>query len=225
MGAAYTDPVTGMEFVLVEGGCYQMGYASGDDDGPVHEVCVDDLWLGKYEVTQGQWLAIMGYNLSKFPGDRRPMDQVSWESAQAFIGQLSQQSGKAYRLPTAAEWAYAARSGGKREKWAGTSSEAELGEYAWYETNSGNGTHVVGTRRPNGLGLYDMNGNVWEWVQDRYESPRNNPQGPRTDTTVRMLRGGAWDSTAEMVRATLLHEDHPSSPLGSYGFRLAMSAR
>jgi len=112
----------------------------------------------------------MGGNRSYFQncGDDCPVETVSWNDAQDFISRLNQRTGKRFRLPTEAEWEYAARSGGKREKWAGTSSESELGDYAWYSKNSGGSTHPVGQKKPNGLGLYDMSGDVWEWCQDWY---------------------------------------------------------
>ena len=191
---------TDIEMVLVKGGCYQMGDTFGDgftDEKPVHEVCVDDFYLGKYEVTQGQWQAVMGNNPAYFKnGDNYPVENISWNNAQEFIQKLNQKAGKRYRLPTEAEWEYAARSGGSGEKWAGTSNEAELGDYAWYYANSGNKTHSVGEKRPNGLGLYDMSGNVWEWCQDIYNAhayqqhSQTNPIYEGSETS-RVLRGEA----------------------------------
>jgi formylglycine-generating enzyme required for sulfatase activity len=175
-----------IEMVSVSGGCFRMGDTFGDgipDERPVHEVCVDHFSIGKYEVTRAEWQAVMGNNPSNFIGDRRPVVNVSWDDAQAFIRKLNRQTGKRYRLPTEAEWEYAARSGGKKEKWAGTSDPSQLDSYAWSKENSWLKVHVVGMKRPNGLGIYDMSGNVWEWVQDRYgdvwyeESPKDNPPG------------------------------------------------
>lgn len=197
---SYTDPTTGIEMVFAKGGCYQMGDTFGDgnsDEKPVHKVCVDDFYIGRYEVTQGQWKAIMGRNLSYFKdcGDNCPVEQVSWNDIQNFINKLIQKTGKKYRLPTEAEWEYAARSRGKNEKWAGTSNESEIGDYAWYLSNSGSKTHPVGQKKPNGLGLYDMSGNVWEWCSDWYgknyygNSPKDNPTGP-SGGQFRVLRGG-----------------------------------
>jgi formylglycine-generating enzyme required for sulfatase activity len=222
-----------IEMVRVKGGCFQMGDTFGDgdnDEKPVHEVCVSDFYIGKYEVVQAQWQTVVGSNPSRFTGDRRPVDSVSWEDAQAFIAKLNQMTGRRYRLPTEAEWEYAARSGGKTEEWAGTSKESQLAEYAWYSKNSEEKTHVVGTKRPNGLGLYDMSGNVWEWVQDLYgeiwyeESPRDNPRGPQTGNE-RVLRGGSWFRDSRNVRAAYRFWGNPSSRYSGSGFRLGLSAQ
>jgi formylglycine-generating enzyme required for sulfatase activity len=221
-----------IEKVLVKGGCFQMGDTFGDggkDEKPVHEVCVSDFYIGKYEVTQAQWVSIMEKNPSTFTGDHRPVEQVSWNDVQEFILKLSAESGLAYRLPTEAEWEYAARSGGKREKWAGVSDKSRLADYAWYDANSGEKTHVVGIKKPNVLGIYDMSGNVSEWVQDRYgdlyyeESPRDNPQGPMAGS-IRVLRGSSWYSTPKAFRASLRSGSSPSSRYSYLGFRLVLPA-
>ncbi len=222
-----------MEFVLVKGGCYQMGDGFGDgyaDERPVHEVCVNDFFIGKYDVTQGQWKEIMGANPSGFKlcGDNCPVENISWNDTQRFIAKLEQRIGKNYRLPTEAEWEYAARSGGKKEKWAGTNSESALGEYAWFNANSGDNTHPVGQRKPNGLGLYDMSGNVWEWCQDLYDenyykySPKNNPSGPDSGTN-RVLRGGSWFNGAGYTRAEKRLSIIPDYRDSNDGFRLVRS--
>jgi formylglycine-generating enzyme required for sulfatase activity len=213
-----------MDFVLVKGGCYQMG----DANAVFHEVCVDDFYIGKYEVTQAQWSAIRGNNpsYSSNCGDNCPVEQVSWNDIQEFIRELSQQTGKTYRLPTEAEWEYAAQSGGKSEKYAGTSSEAELGDYAWYDKNSGSKTHPVGQKKPNGLGIYDMTGNVWEWCSDWYDesyyknSPKDNPQGPSNGST-RVRRGGSWSDHAWYTRAAFRYGLNPDLRNHFFGFRLA----
>jgi formylglycine-generating enzyme required for sulfatase activity len=230
------DSVTGMEFVFIKGGCFQMGDTFGDGYGsekPVHQVCVDDFYMGKYEVTQGQWETVMGANPSYFKGcgSNCPVESVSWNDVQEFISRLNQRSGKRYRLPTEAEWEYAARSGGKAEKWSGTSSEGELGQYAWYFGNAGGRTHPVGEKRPNGLGLYDMTGNVWEWCSDWYgenyyqNSPRNNPEGPGNGAS-RVLRGGSWYyGSPRGVRASNRGRLDPTLRYADDGFRLGVSAQ
>jgi len=169
----------------------------------------------------------MGDNPSYFKncGDNCPVENVSWYEVQEFIERLNSKTGKKYRLPTEAEWEYAARSGGKREKYAGTNSDADLGSYAWYITNSGSKTHPVGQKQPNGLGLYDMSGNVWEWCSDWYgkdyyaSSPKDNPQGPSSGS-YRVLRGGSWGNDPRNIRASDRGIDFPSFRLIYNGFRL-----
>jgi formylglycine-generating enzyme required for sulfatase activity len=261
-GDIYQDSTTGMDFVFVKGGCYEMGDTFGDgraDEKSVHNVCINDFYLGKYEVTVGQFRTFVqdtnyrteaekgdgcfvwsgskwekdGSKSWRSPGfsqdDNLPAVCVSWNDSQAFNEWLSRKGGKSYRLPTEAEWEYAARSGGKKEKYAGTSNDSGLGEYAWYNANSGNRTHAVGEKTPNGLGLYDMTGNVWEWCQDWYgekyyeDSPRNNPQGP-SNGQYRVLRGGAWFRKPENVRAATRTWLEPAYRNSANGFRLSLSA-
>lgn len=223
-----------IEMVQVKGGCYQMGDTFGDGvdewEKPVHEVCVDDFTIGKYDVTQGQWETVMGNNPSFFKscGDNCPVEQVSWNDAQDFIHKLNEMTGEKYRLPTDAEWEYAARSGGKHEKYAGTSDYAKLNDYAWFEDNAGKKTHPVGRKKPNALGIYDMSGNVWEWVQDRNDddvpyyknSPRMNPPGPERGSH-RIVRGGSWFNFARGIRTTVRRDGLPDRRSGGTGFRLA----
>ena len=231
-GDTWTDPVTGMEFVWVEGGCYEMGCGGGtdgcnDNEFPVHEVCVNGFWIGKYEVTQGQWQQIMGSNPSHFDsGDNYPVETVSWDDCQIFIDALNSQRGNIFRLPTEAEWEYAARSGGLEEKYAGGDDLDSLG---WYRANSGDQTHEVGTKVANGLGIYDMSGNVYEWCQDWYAfeyydgSPTDNPPGPSTGSS-RVVRGGSWSSNAGYCRSAYRIGSTPGSRGSRLGFRLAFSA-
>ena len=154
------------------------GYCQANES-PEHEVTVSGFWIGKYAVTQGQWQKVMGNNPSGFQkGDNYPVETVSWDDAKAFILKLNGKSGCTFRLPTEAEWEYAARSGGKAEKYAGGN---DIDAVAWYGANSGKSTHPVGTKAPNGLGIYDMSGNVWQWCEDVYDAnayekhQRNNP--------------------------------------------------
>ena len=227
-GKTYTDPTTGMEFVLVSGGCYQMGDTLGDweyDEKPVHEVCVDSFYLGKYEVTQGEYTRITGNNPSNFKkGDRYPVEQVNWNDTQSFIRSLNSKSGRNFRLPTEAEWEYAARSGGKKEKFAGG---VDIDTVAWYISNSDGSTHLVGSKHPNGLGLYDMSGNVWEWCNDWHDSDYygksvlNNPEGPSSGS-FRVARGGGWNGGLWRARATARDGGSPGDPSGYLGFRLAL---
>jgi formylglycine-generating enzyme required for sulfatase activity len=222
-----------MEFVFVEGGCFQMGDTFGDgykDETPAHVVCVDGFWMGKYEVTQGQWEKVFHYNPSFYPrGDNYPVEQVTWNDTQEFSQKLSQSNRKQFRLPTEAEWEYAARSGGKREKWAGTSDESQLTEYAWDSDNAGNSPQPVGQKKSNGLGLYDMSGNVWEWCQDSYDgnyysdSPRNDPKGPLRGRD-KVARGGSWIVGPWYCRTTYREWVDPSDRYYYFGFRLVLAS-
>ena len=230
-GGIWTDPVTGMEFVWVAGGCYEMGCGSwtdncDSDESPVHEVCVDGFWIGKYEVTQGQWQQIMGNNPSyNKSGNDFPVEQVSWNDCQDFITALNGKGSNTFHLSTEAEWEYAARGGGKEEKYAGGDDLDSLG---WYDSNSGSHSHEVGTKAPNSLGIYDMSGNVFEWCQDRYahdyyfSSPRDNPQGPSTGSN-RVFRGGSWYYAAQGCRAAIRRNSGPGNQGFSLGFRLVLS--
>ena len=231
-GDSFADSATGIQMIFVKGGCYQMGDTFGDgdkDEKPVHNACVSDFYIGKYEVTQGQWQKVMGSNPSHFSscGDNCPVEKVSWNDIQGFIRKLNSQTGKNYRLPTEAEWEYAARSGGKSEKYAGGN---DVDSVAWYDGNSGSKTHPVGQKRPNGLGIYDMSGNVWEWCNDWYgekyygESPRDNPQGPGSSST-HVLRGGSWANNAQYARAAIRVGINPDSRGIGDGFRVAVSPR
>lgn len=220
-----------IEMVPIKGGCFKMGDSNSNqsDELPLHEVCLDDFQLGKYEVTQAQWKAVMGNNPSNFTGENSPVDEVSWEDTQKFIKKLNAQTGKHYRLPTEAEWEYAARSRGTDEKYSGTSEIEKIDEYAWYYKNSNNETHPVGAKKPNSLGLYDMSGNVREWVQDKYgddwykKSPRDNPQGPETGS-IHVNRGGSWYDSERFLRATTRNKKSYNVK-GTIGFRIAFTTK
>ncbi|MBU1710789.1 MAG: formylglycine-generating enzyme family protein, partial [Proteobacteria bacterium] len=240
--------IEGFEMIAVKGGCFQMGSNFGAaDEKPAHEVCVDDFYIGRYEVTQGQWLRVMEVNPAYFDrGDNYPVEQVSWNDVQKFIyklnlqnetyslqpevsslseaGRSNRKSGK-FRLPTEAEWEYACRSGGKKEEYCGGENVDAL---AWYESNSGSATHPVGTRQPNGLGIYDMSGNVWEWSGDWFDtgyyaaSPRDNPKGSNFGKD-RVFRGGSWNFKAKYVRSASRFWLAPADRHYFLGFRLVLS--
>lgn len=228
LGLRFKEEVAGKilnDFALVKGGCFQMGDIFGDEsdfERPVHEVCLDDFYMGKYEVTQELWQKVTGDNPSSEVYHRLPVDNVSWNDAQKFITRLCSLTGINYRLPTEAEWEYAARSGGKWEKWAGTNNKDELPEYAWYGDNFGNNAHFVGLKKPNGLGLYDMTGNVFERVQDgwsRYEKTKQrNPQGAETMQGARYQNINRGGNNFRRTMGSIYRRDR------YVGFRLAISA-
>jgi formylglycine-generating enzyme required for sulfatase activity len=230
--ANFTDQFTGMEFVGVKSGCFQMGDTFGDsnaDEKPVHQVCVDSFFIGKYEVTQAQYQKVMGKNPSDFKkcGPNCPVETVSWEDAQEFTRQLNAKTGRNFRLPYEAEWEYAARSGGRNEQFAGTSDLDGLGGYAWFGDNSSGKTHPVGTRRPNGLGIYDMIGNVREWCMDWYDEKyyskgqQKNPHGALSGSG-RVMRGASSYDSGGRVRAAYRDSGAPSLRDSSVGFRLLL---
>ncbi len=223
--------------VFVKGGCFEMGDDSAEgliyEDLPhatlVHTVCVGGFYMGKYEVTQRQWTEVMGNNPSYFkPCFECPVESVSWNDAQEFLDKLGRKDGKKYRLPTEAEWEYAARSNGKKERFPGTDNDNELVDYAWYTGNADKKTHPVGQKKPNGLGLYDMSGNVWEWVQDWYEenyygtSPKDNPKGPESGE-YRVLRGAAWSCGPLSARTSSRSYGTPDDWDSLRGFRVVRS--
>jgi len=220
--ATVNNPIPN-NFVLIQGGTFQMG------DGTTHSVTLSTFYMSKYEVTQAEWKAVMGSNPSYFGGcDNCPVESVSWNDIQTFIQKLNAQTGQTYRLPTEAEWEYAAgggngNTGNGRTKWAGTNNESDLGTYAWFSSNSGSKTHPVGEKQPNSLGLYDMSGNVWEWCSDIYgtypSGSQTNPTGAATGSR-RVLRGGSWDYYASSCRVAYRYYITPSYRYYDDGFRL-----
>ncbi len=230
------DGSQGPEMVVIPAGQFEMGDIWGDgyeDEKPAHAVHIHNPFaLGRYPVTFDQYDLFAkntGRDLTEDQGwgrGQRPVINVSWEDSVAYAEWLSQQTGKRYRLPSEAEWEYAARSGGKEEKWAGTSVEKNLGDYAWYWENSGEKTHPVGEKKPNGLGLYDMSGNVWEWVQDWWNEgyvgvPDDGSAWTSGDGGLRVIRGGAWHYGPGSVRSADRFGSTPGLRYGSVGFRLA----
>ena len=223
----YTDPITGMEFVFIPAGCFQMGGNKRESfANPEHEVCLDAFYLGKYEVTQEQYMKVINHNPSRFKsGGRHPVENVDWDDVQNFIRQLNQYSKRRYRLPTEAEWEYSAAGGKKKYRFSGSDS---LDEIAWYDINDTGQTHPVGLKKPNQFGLYDMSGNVWEWCNDWYspdyyaQSPKYNPQGP-PDGTRRVLRGGAWQVSTDLCDLKHRETYLPWRNSAYVGFRLALS--
>jgi formylglycine-generating enzyme required for sulfatase activity len=195
--------------VFIKGGCFIMGndYAQ-EDEKPEHEVCLDDFYMDKYEVTQARWEKLLGFNPSKIVGPELPVEQVNYVEVQEFLEKSNGQC----RLPTEAEWEYAAKGGANaRYFWGNMMDEA----YAWYVDGSAETTHPVGQKKPNQNGLYDMMGNVWEWTDDWYEPyyqirEKNNPKGPQTGE-YKVIRGGAFDSSAGALRITNRIWLHPKN--------------
>ena len=198
------------EMVFVEGGSFIMGATfeqGGDAEGdekPAHQVTLSDYMIGKTEVTQELWQAVMGSNPSSFKGDNLPVERVSWNDCQDFIRKLNELTGANFRLPTEAEWEFAARGGNISRGYKYSGSDA-LDDVAWYDDNSGDKTHDVGTKSPNELGLYDMSGNVWEWCNDYWgnysSSSQKDPKGA-SDGSYRVRRGGGWSYDARDCRVS-----------------------
>ena len=228
-----TFTVNGVTFnmVAVEGGTFTMGATAeqGDDayedEQPAHQVTLSSYCIGETEVTQALWEAVMGSNPSYFTGDlNRPVECVSWNNCQIFISKLNELTGKTFRLPTEAEWEYAARGGNHSQgyKYAGSN---DVYEVAWCSGSSNSKTHPVATKAPNELGLYDMSGNVWEWVQDWYgrhsSESQTNPTGPESGS-VRVDRGGGWGSNASRCRVSHRSNYNPTYSTSDLGLRLAL---
>jgi formylglycine-generating enzyme required for sulfatase activity len=222
-------------FAFIEGGTFTMGSENdseaSSDEKPAHRVTVSGFCLARTEVTQADWESVMGSNPSSFKGANRPVEEVSWNDAIEYCNKRSQKEGlrpvygsdgsvdrqaNGYRLPTEAEWEYAARGGSTAPRY------GDLDSIAWYSGNSGPQTHDVGQKRPNGYGLYDMLGNVWEWTQDWYggysAGSQTDPEGPASGS-ARVFRGGSWDGGASRARAGSRSLDDPSNRSYYLGFR------
>lgn len=241
-GDTWVEPVTAMVFAWVPSGSFGMGAGNWDGDGnkdefPVHEVDIDGFWMGTCPVTQAQWEQVMSNpilkkvrpnNPSWFKmGKDHPVEQVSWHDARDFIQRLiSSNKGKYhFRLPTEAEWEYAARSGGQPHKYAGGKN---FEAFAWYSANSGMTTRPVGGKLPNGLGLYDMSGNTYEWCQDTYSETayrkhdRDNPV-LTGEGIKRVIRGGSWSNSPHEIRCAYRASVNPDFKGNYLGFRLVMT--
>ena len=224
--------VNGVSFdmVRVEGGTFRMGATSEQEDEaysnekPVHSVTLSSYYIGKTEVTQALWQAVMGSNPSNFKGSNLPVECVSWNDCQEFIKKLNRLTGRNFRLPTEAEWEFACRGGNNScgYKYSGSN---KLGSVAWYIGNSGGKTHPVGTKAPNELGIYDMSGNVWEWCSDWYADytsySQTNPTGPQSGS-YRVIRGGCWSNGARGCRSSIRTDNYPTIRYFGLGLRLAL---
>jgi formylglycine-generating enzyme required for sulfatase activity len=250
-GEIWRDPHLGMSFVWVPGGCFEMGCGEwaegcGESEIPPHKVCLNGFWMARHEVTQQQWRRLMGDNPSHFNrcGSQCPVEEVSWNEAVEFASQLSAKTGHLFRLPTEAEWEYAARSIGKQQLYAGGEAVAVV---AWYKENAAASPHPVGRKRPNDLGIFDMSGNVWEWCLDTFDKEAylkatrtlGNPvyvndrymdiYGEGYARILRILqlapgyrsvRGGSWGNAADRLRCTDRIRGNPESRRDWLGFRL-----
>ena len=227
-----TLTVNGIKYnmVWVEGGTFRMGATSEQgsdafgDEKPVHSVTLSSFYIGKTEVTQALWKAVMGSNPSDFRGDNLPVECVSWNDCQAFIRKLNALTGQNFRLPTEAEWEFACR-GGNNSRGYKYSGSNYIDNVAWYLENSGDKTHLVATKSPNELGIYDMSGNVDEWCSDwrgGYTSgAQTNPKGPY-DGSNRVCRGGSWLNNVRFCRSSNRYYNDPTFHFNFLGLRLAL---
>ena len=224
--------VGGVEFkmIRVEGGTFMMGPPANDSDAfdyekPQHQVTLSDYYIGETLVTQALWEAVMGNNPSHYNGyTSNPVETVSWDECQKFIRELNRLTGKTFRLPTEAEWEFAAR-GGNKSRGTTYAGSNDISTVAWYKDNSGSKTHLVKGKSPNELGLYDMSGNVWEWCQDRYgdysSGSQTNPKGPASGS-FRVFRGGYWFYYARSCRVANRYWNTPGYRRDDLGLRLAL---
>lgn len=245
-GCAYLLPVSAKTFkdcqdcpemVVIPAGKFDMGSNEHDEEKPIHQIVISKPFaLGKTEITQKQWKEIMGNNPSNFKecGDDCPVEQVSWNDAKEFIQKLNAKTKKQYRLPSEAEWEYACRAGSNLEYCGSDNVDgvAWYGAHAYPKGNSKKSTNAVATKQPNSWGLYDMSGNVWEWVEDsfhdNYVDNDNNKNNAPTDGSawqgdgeMRVIRGGSWVTEPQNIRASGRAGDSPMIRNYDYGFRLA----
>jgi formylglycine-generating enzyme required for sulfatase activity len=230
--APYVEPATGMIFIPVPGGDFGMGDASGDgveNETPVHQVRLSAFHMGRFPVTQEEWRRLMAANPSRFEGPRRPVEQVTFALAQEFINRLNQKAapGLRFDLPSEAQWEYAARSGGRNETWAGGEDPDRV---AWTENNSHGASQPAGRLGPNGLGLHDMSGNVWEWCRDAFRADAYRLHGGQdpvveaagADRIDRVIRGGSWNLDPWSARCTRRFSFSEDCAGPALGFRLVM---
>ena len=235
IGGRRTFTVDGVSFDMmpVSGGTFRMGATKSmdsdadDDESPLHDVTLSDYYIGKTEVTQALWRTVMGTYPSEFRGDNLPVERVSWNDCQEFIRKLNAKTGKDFRLPTEAEWEYAAR-GGNRSRGYKYSGSDNIDAIAWYDGSSNSKTHPVATKQANELGIYDMSGNVWEWCSDWYgpygSNAQTNPKGAASGIS-RVNRGGSWDRNPRLCRPAIRNGYSPGYRFDDVGFRLALPVK
>ena len=233
--AVFKDCAQCPEMVVIPAGSFVMGadpdavdtFLPVPNELPQRRVTLKPFAIGKFEITQAQWFDVMGDRPSEFVGDDLPVETVSWNDIHVFIDNLAAKTGQAYRLPTEAEWEYAARAGSTTQYSFGNDA-AQLDDYGWYLDNSNDSTHPVGRKRPNAFGLYDVHGNVWEWTADCY---RDSFEGAPTDGSsvqqdghcYRADRGGSWINTPRNLRSTQRHRSGAGDRYFGMGFRIARS--
>lgn len=219
-----------LKMILIEGGCFEMGDFTGEgqeDERPVHKVCLSSYYLGEAEVTQELFTMIVGSNPSVIADMKSPVTDFTYTMLDVFLFRLNKLTKKKYRLPTEAEWEFAARERGKNIRWSGTNDEEKIGDYAWFSENSGGAVHNVRKKKPNALGFYDMTGNVYEIVQDNLDldyykrSPKIDPLQTRS-SIYKVARGGAFTGSSENNRSTFRYYFEMDLKFGSIGFRLAL---
>ena len=228
---SYTNSI-GMKFALIPAGSFMMGDKKYNNERPLHEVTITQpFYLGQYPVTQAQWVKVMVDNHSKFKGQNNPVERVYWDDTQRFIRTLNANEGHGrYRLPTEAEWEYAVRAGTTGSYFFGDITDEDefiLERYGWFGGNSNGRTHAVGRKLPNPWGLYDVYGNVYEWVEDWHgdysAESVSDPKGPLSGS-LRIIRGGIWSNPAEYCRSAFRNSYTPDNRAVAYiGFRLALS--
>ena len=228
---SYTEEICGMEMVFIAAGTFEMGDIFGEgvaNELPVHTVRLEAFHIGRCPVTQSQWMRLQSENPSRFKGGDLPVEQVTWDQARDFARQLTRAHNGRFRfdLPTEAQWEFAARSGGRNELYAGGT---DIDKLAWYENNSSGRSHPVGANRPNGLGLYDMSGNVWEWCRDTFVADaytRHHTRDPLVDAVGadRVIRGGSWNLDAWSARCARRFSFRSDMFGSGLGFRLVMAA-
>lgn len=230
VGATFKDCPVCPEMIVMPGGSFLMGTSenagslSRGSEGPQRQVTLKSFAIGKFEVTQAQWTEVMGDDPSANKGATLPAENVSWNVANAFVQKLSEKTGRPYRLPTEAEWEYAARAG-STSAYAFGDEEALLSDHGWFDGNSGMETHPVGEKPANNFGLHDTHGNVWEWVQDCFHesyvrAPVDGSAAPEYPACDRVSRGGSWYDIPEVVRSAYRYKDGPDNVVSGMGLRV-----
>jgi formylglycine-generating enzyme required for sulfatase activity len=218
--------------IMIPPGSFKMGGADSVDQQPQHRVDLKGFLIGRYEVTQAEWTQVMGHNpsVNKACGPNCPVDRISWQAAQTFVKKLGERTGKPYRLPTEAEWEYAARAG-SRTAWSFGNDDSKLKQYAWFNDNSGGAVHAVGLKLPNPFGLHDMHGNVWEWVEDAFSgdysrsSADGQPEQSTDGANLRVLRGGSWYSNPRDLSVSKRNPSAADEAYVFFGLRVARSVQ